>query len=161
MDARLCPCLSQHTNAPRDSASTEMLAFDGSGRVLNYDADRRPQRVEDICSQASKVVHLIDSPGLEKVRGECGGLCHHRLWPCGCGRNTTTQTRTLVLRCAYMHTRAHEHTHTHVHSHTCTHTHTHTYTYTHTRVRASSVCSMRRRRCRAWPATHQITSASS
>ncbi|EGD78764.1 hypothetical protein PTSG_11779 [Salpingoeca rosetta] len=60
------------------STSTEMLAFDGQGNVLNYDKDLNPQPVADICSQASKVVHLIDSPGLEKYeKTTLSGLARH------------------------------------------------------------------------------------
>lgn len=49
--------------------STEMLAFDDKGTILNYDTTNRNERrpLEEICSMASKVVHMLDSPGLEKV----------------------------------------------------------------------------------------------
>eukprot|EP00056_Hartaetosiga_gracilis_P013225 m.216809 g.216809 ORF g.216809 m.216809 type:complete len:596 (-) comp13810_c0_seq5:2845-4632(-) len=48
------------------SLSTEVIGFDGEGHVLNYDENMKQASVKDVCANATKVVHITDSPGFEK-----------------------------------------------------------------------------------------------
>eukprot|EP00049_Salpingoeca_infusionum_P018367 m.356942 g.356942 ORF g.356942 m.356942 type:complete len:593 (+) comp17670_c0_seq1:636-2414(+) len=48
------------------SLSTEVLAFDDEGHLVNYDADKIPASSTEMFTKATKLVHVMDTPGCHK-----------------------------------------------------------------------------------------------